>query len=154
MTGRGIGRALAAAVLAGASGCRPVQYDLVLVGGRVVDRTGNSWFYGDVAVRGVRIARVAPAGALATASARRRIAVGGLVVAPGFIDIIGQSRNAALRGDGRMVSKVTQGVTTEIMGEGITDAPVNDRTQSQSVPDAARTDLGAGWRRCRRTACR
>ena len=52
----------------------------------------------------------------------------GLVVCPGFIDIQSHSREALLTGDGRVVSKVTQGVTTEIMGEGWTNAPVNDRT--------------------------
>ncbi len=100
----------------------------MILGGRVVDGTGNAWFHGDVAFRGGRIARVAGAGLLATAKAAERIDARGMVVCPGFIDIQGQSRAALLVGDGRLVSKVTQGVTTEIMGEGWTNAPANDRT--------------------------
>lgn len=102
-------------------------YDLIIEGGRVVDGTGNPWFYGDVAVDGDRIVRVAPAGALAGVEALERVDARGLVVAPGFIDIQSHSRYALLSGDGRLISKVTQGVTTEIMGEGTTDAPLNGR---------------------------
>jgi dihydroorotase/N-acyl-D-amino-acid deacylase len=103
-------------------------YDVVLLGGRVVDGTGNAWFYGDVAIRGDRIAKITPAGVLRYAPSRDRIDAKGLVVAPGFIDIQSQSREAFLSGDGRVIGKVTQGVTTEIMGEGDTDAPANNKT--------------------------
>ena len=116
------------------------SYDIVILGGRVVDGTGNAWFHGDVALRGDRIARIAPAGMLQHAAARERIDADGLVVCPGFIDIQGQSREALLFGDGRVVSKVTQGVTTEILGEGWTNAPVSDRTiavTQVSDPEAA-----------------
>ena len=104
------------------------SYDVVITGGRIVDGTGNPWFYGDVGIRGDRIARVAPRGALANTRARQRIDASGLVVAPGFIDIQSHSRTAFLLGDARVVSKVTQGVTTEILGEGSTNAPANDLT--------------------------
>jgi N-acyl-D-amino-acid deacylase len=104
-------------------------YDLVIENGRVVDGTGNPWFYGDVAVRGDRIAAVAPRGTLRRARAARRVDATGLVVAPGFIDIQGQSGNSLLFGDGRLVSKVTQGVTTEILGEGSTPAPTTAAMQ-------------------------
>ena len=114
------------------------SYDLVIEGGRIVDGTGAAWFHGDVAVRGDRIVRVAPPGMLRNVAARDRIDATGLVVAPGFIDIQGQSRSAVLRGDGRLVSKVTQGVTTEILGEGSTDAPVNERIlEAGGVRDSA-----------------
>ena len=103
-------------------------YDVVISGGRVVDGTGSAWFHGDVAISGDRIARVAPAGTLAAASARQRIDARGLVVAPGFIDIQSHSRADFLTGDGRVVSKVTQGITTEILGEGWTNAPANEHT--------------------------
>ena len=106
----------------------PPPYDLVISGGRVVDGTGAPWFYGDLAIRGDRIARVAPAGLLRDAPARERLDARGMVVAPGFIDIQGQSGGSFLFGDGRDVSKVTQGITTEILGEGGTPAPANDRT--------------------------
>jgi len=98
-------------------------YDVVLLGGRVVDGTGNPWFLGDVAIRGDRIDRVAPAGTLRGAPARRTVDATGMVIAPGFIDIQGHSRDELLTGDSRVVGKVTQGVTTEILGEGTTNAP-------------------------------
>lgn len=112
-------------------------YDVLITGGRIVDGTGNPWFYGDVGIRGDRIVRIAPRGALANAIAQRRIDASGLVVAPGFIDIQSHSRSAFLTGDSRVVSKVTQGVTTEILGEGTTNAPVNDLTL---------TGADSGWR--------
>jgi N-acyl-D-amino-acid deacylase len=106
----------------------PTPYDLIIEGGRVIDGTGNPWFHGDVAVVGERVARVAPAGMLRDAPARERVDARGRVVAPGFIDIISHSRGALLDGDGRVVSKVTQGITTEIMGESTSNAPANELT--------------------------
>jgi dihydroorotase/N-acyl-D-amino-acid deacylase len=113
-------------------------YDVVITGGRIVDGSGNPWFHGDVGIRGDRIARIAPRGGLSAANARRRIDATGLVVAPGFIDIQSHSRNAFLVGDARVVSKVTQGITTEILGEGSTNAPANDLTLM---------DADTAWRR-------
>ncbi len=100
-------------------------YDLVVTNGRVVDGTGNAWFAADIGIRGDRIATIVPAGRLATAAATTRIDATGRVVAPGFIDIQGQSVVQFTTGDGRVVGKVSQGVTTEILGEGSTPAPVN-----------------------------
>ena len=113
-------------------------YDLVIAGGRVVDGTGAAWFHGDVGIRGDRIARVAPAGVLRDAPARERIDARDMVVAPGFIDIQSHSRDAFLTGDGRVLSKITQGITTEIMGESTTNAPVS------AAGIAALTARGAG----------
>jgi len=99
--------------------------DLVIEGGRVVDGTGNAWYPADVGILGDRIVAVTPPGMLAGRGARRRVDASGMVVAPGFIDIQSHSRpNFVGDGDGRVVSKITMGVTTEIMGEASTNAPV------------------------------
>ncbi|MEO8188305.1 MAG: D-aminoacylase [Burkholderiaceae bacterium] len=114
---------------ASTQGARPVldsTYDVVIVNGKVVDGSGNPWFYGDVAIRGDRVVRVGRRGMLASAPARLRIDAAGKIVAPGFIDI--QAGGPYLDGDGRAVSKLTQGVTTEILGEGYTAAPISDLT--------------------------
>jgi dihydroorotase/N-acyl-D-amino-acid deacylase len=108
-------------------------YDLVITHAKIVDGTGNPWFYGDVAVHGDRIVRVAPDGALRDATAGTRVDAHGMVLAPGFIDMQGQSYEL-LTGDGRDVSKITQGVTTEILGEGDTPAPVNDKILATLSP--------------------
>lgn len=128
------GRA-AVLTLAFAAGCAPVTtqravpvpaYDLVITNGRIVDGSGNPWFYGDVAVSGDRIVAIRPKGQLANAPARQRVDARGMVVSPGFIDIQSHSWNALLWADGRVISKVTQGVTTEILGESTTPAPSNE----------------------------
>ena len=108
------------------AGSESGPYDVVIEHGAVVDGSGNSWFQGDVAIKGDRIARIAPAGMLKDAKATRRIDATGLVVAPGFIDIQAQSVQQLMNGDSRVVSMITQGVTTMIFGEGETPAPVND----------------------------
>src|SRR5262249_34543485 len=101
---------------------RPAEqepYDLVLRNGTVVDGSGNPWFRGDVAIRGDRIVAV---GRVPAAQARREIDVKGLVVAPGFIDMHSHSDFVLLE-DGDAPSKVRQGVTTEVLGEGLSAAP-------------------------------
>lgn len=113
---------------------QPVEsYDLVISGAKIIDGSGSPWFYGDVAVRGDRIARITPPGLLKNAAARERLEARGLILAPGFIDLLSHSREDFLTGDGRIVSKVTQGITTEIMGEGWTNAPVNELTLASGV---------------------
>ncbi len=107
--------------------CSAQEYDLIIANGHVVDGSGNAWFTGDIAIRGDRIARVAPAGMIG-GTAKQRIDARGLVVAPGFIDIQGASQGPLLAGDGCVVSHVGQGITTEIMGEGWTLAPSNEKT--------------------------
>jgi dihydroorotase/N-acyl-D-amino-acid deacylase len=117
-------------------------YDLVIENGKVVDGSGNPWFYGDVAVKDGRIARVTPAGLLKDAEADRRVDARGLVVAPGFIDIQAQSVEELMNGDSRVVSMTTQGVTTMIMGEGSTPAPSNDKIMDlYGITDSADAKL-------------
>lgn len=126
-------------------------YDLLLVGGRLVDGTGNPWRYADVALAGDRIVEIGPPGTLDPTRASDILDVSGLVIAPGFIDLNGQSDQAYLR-DGSALSKIFQGVTTEIMGESNTPAPVNgritgsvDRSDTTAVRRAREWARFGGW---------
>ena len=105
----------------------PAPYDVLILNGRIVDGSGGPSFYGDLAIRGDRIAIVGPSGFLVGREAKDTVDATGLVVAPGFIDILGQSGWYFLYGDTRLIAKVSQGVTTEIIGEGTTYAPRNPR---------------------------
>src|SRR5688572_10991719 len=97
-------------------------YDVLLTGGWIVDGTGNPGYRGDVAIRRDRIAAV---GYLPGAAARETLNVRDRVVAPGFIDMLGHSELNVLI-DNRVLSKVTQGITTEVTGEGGSVAPLTD----------------------------
>ena len=113
------------------------DYDVVIEGGRIVDGTGNAWYPGDVGIRGDRIVMIASPGGLSGRQALTRIDARGMVVSPGFIDIQSHSRFSFLGGgDGRVVSKVTMGVTTEIMGESTTNAPSSPQMLANSGPAA------------------
>ena len=118
------------------AGAAPRGDDLVFTGGRVVDGTGKAAFRGDVAVRDGRIAAVGDLAPDRIARARRRIDATGLVVAPGFIDLLGQSEYNALV-DRRAASKITQGITSEVTGEGESIAPL-DETLLKSNEDTYR----------------
>jgi N-acyl-D-amino-acid deacylase len=113
-------------------------YDLLIRGGMIVDGTGSPWYRGDVAVRGDRIAAV---GLLPGAQARDTIDATGLVVAPGFIDMLGHSEYTLLA-DGRAISKITQGITSEITGEVTSVVPVNANTLRELAPE---TRERIGW---------
>jgi dihydroorotase/N-acyl-D-amino-acid deacylase len=144
---------LSAAVTGGCATARPPaatgipapdgRYDVVITNGRVVDGTGAAWFWGDIGIRGDRIARVMPRGMLSQAPAARRIDAGGMVVAPGFIDIQAQSYENFMEGDGRALSMVTQGITTAILGEGTTPAPVSARMLATMDDTVARRQAEA-----------
>jgi len=114
---------LIAMALLAAAPALPASCDLLFTGGRVVDGTGAPWFRADVCVVGDRVAAV---GNLAGLAALRQVDATGLVVAPGFIDMLGQSEYNVLV-DPRAASKITQGITTELTGEGSSIAPVNAR---------------------------
>jgi len=130
--------------------------DILIRGAKVVDGTGNPWFYGDIAIRGERILEVAPPGRIPAEAAREVVDAAGLVVCPGFIDILSHS-HIPLMQDPRDFSKITQGVTTEIMGEGWTPAPAGGRIKDifLDLPQKQRALIGdwperaKGWTRFR-----
>ena len=99
-----------------------IPYDVLITNGTIIDGSGKPGFAGDVAIRGDRIVKI---GSLSGEKARRRIDAKGLVVAPGFIDMMGQSELSLLI-DPRAQSKVFQGITTEVTGEGQSAAPITD----------------------------
>lgn len=123
-------------------GAQVEAYDIIIMNGRIVDGTGNPWFYGDVGIRGDRIIKV---GRVGPARARRRIDAHGMVVAPGFIDMLGQSELNLLI-DPRAESKVFQGITTEVTGEGGSPAPLNDYILKELEPLLTHFKLTADWR--------
>jgi dihydroorotase/N-acyl-D-amino-acid deacylase len=100
----------------------PAVYDIVITNGRIIDGSGSPWYSGDI---GIRDGRIAAIGNLAAAQRARAIDAHGMVVAPGFIDMLGQSELTVLV-DPRLPSKIFQGITTEITGEGSSVAPLND----------------------------
>jgi N-acyl-D-aspartate/D-glutamate deacylase len=128
--------------------------DTLIRGGRIVDGSGNPWFYGDVALVGDRVSAIKPAGYLDPRDSGDVVDATGMVVCPGFIDI--QSHSIIpLMIDGNCLSKITQGVTTEVMGEKWTPAPVGGRSAEDDSLDflKAYKELKpweaqiAGWRR-------
>ena len=118
------------------------EYDIIIRNGRVIDGSGRLAFNADVAIKDDRIARI---GNLRGARATREIDARGQVVAPGFIDMLGQSEQYVLI-DPRAMSKVMMGVTTEITGEGESIAPLNDRILKEQEDFNRRYDLTVDWR--------
>lgn len=125
--------------------------DVLISGARVVDGSGNPWYYGDVAVKDDRIAAIQPPGILRREHAREVVDAAGMVVSPGFIDIQSHSIGVFMT-DGRSLSKVTQGVTTEIMGELWSPTPFGGRRAEPfgwgDVP-AELVERTRGWTRFR-----
>jgi len=100
----------------------PQSFDVIIINGHIIDGTGSPWYSGDV---GIRAGKIAAVGNLGDAQRDRTIDAHGMVVAPGFIDMLGQSELTILV-DPRLPSKIYQGITTEITGEGGSAAPLND----------------------------
>jgi len=119
------------------------QYDVLIRNGRLVDGSGNPWTYADVGIIGDRIAFVGTAAPNVTA--KRTIDATGLIVAPGFIDMLGQSEFNLLV-DKQAVSKLTQGVTTEITGEGDSIAPTNDAVNAEYADAYQHFKITGDWR--------
>jgi N-acyl-D-amino-acid deacylase len=117
------------------------DYDFIIFQAHIIDGTGAAWVAGDIAIAGDRIVAI---GDLSKASARKRLDAKGLVVSPGFIDVQGQSEFNVLV-DNRAASKITQGVTTEITGEGSSIAPVNDRMKKENDEIAKKYGVTVDW---------
>jgi len=118
------------------------NYDFIITGAHIVDGTGAPWFVGDIGIVGDRIAAI---GHLRDAAAKKRVEAAGLAASPGFIDVQGQSEFNVLV-DGRAASKITQGVTTEITGEGTSIAPLNERLLEDLQPSAKKYGVELDWR--------
>jgi len=117
------------------------QFDVLIKNGRIVDGSGSPGFIADLAIKGDRIAQI---GKLTNATATRVIDARGLVVAPGFIDMLGQSETYVLI-DPRAMSKVMMGVTTEVTGEGESIAPINQRQIQEQEDFLKRFNLTIDW---------
>jgi N-acyl-D-amino-acid deacylase len=117
-------------------------FDLVITNGHVIDGTGSPWYSGDI---GIRDGRVAAIGNLAAAPRKRTIDAAGKVVAPGFIDMLGQSELSILV-EPRLPSKIYQGITTEITGEGDSAAPLNDKILQTDRPGYDHYNINPDWR--------
>jgi len=116
-------------------------YDVIIRGGHILDGTGNPWYAADIGIRDDKIAAI---GKLENANAKRVIDAVGSVVAPGFIDMLGQSETSLLI-DNRSLSKLSQGITTEITGEGGSIAPQDERTLAPMKPFLEQYHLVADW---------
>jgi N-acyl-D-amino-acid deacylase len=105
------------------------EIDVLIQGAKIIDGTGNPWFYGDVVLKNERIADIVPPGKVSPDYANEVVDATGMVVCPGFIDIQSHSITPLML-DGRCLSKITQGVTTEIMGESWTPAPFGGKIEN------------------------
>jgi N-acyl-D-amino-acid deacylase len=117
-------------------------FDLVITNGHVVDGTGSPWYAADI---GIRDGRIAAIGRLAGAAATRTIDAHGQVVAPGFIDMLGQSELTVLV-EPTLPSKIFQGITTELTGEGGSVAPLNDAIIKADKVDYDHFKITPDWR--------
>jgi dihydroorotase/N-acyl-D-amino-acid deacylase len=120
-------------------------YDLIIRNGHIIDGTGSPWYSGDI---GIRDGRIAAIGFLGAAQAKRTIDAHGMVVAPGFIDMLGQSELTILVNP-HLPSKIFQGITTEITGEGGSVAPLNDAIIKADKLSYDHLKLTPDWRTLR-----
>jgi len=133
--------AAATAAAAPARDAPPPSFDLIIEHGHVIDGTGAPWYAADV---GIRAGRIAAIGRLDQASAQQRIDAAGRVVAPGFIDMLGQSELTLLV-DPTVPSKIFQGITTEITGEGNSAAPVNEAIAREQAAEFQHLHITRDW---------
>jgi dihydroorotase/N-acyl-D-amino-acid deacylase len=123
----------------------PAAFDIIITKGKIIDGTGSPWFSGDI---GIREGRIAAIGNLSATPRKRTIDAHGFVVAPGFIDMLGQSELTVLV-DPRLPSKIYQGITTEITGEGECIAPLNDTILRTDQGAFDQLHVQADWRTLR-----
>jgi N-acyl-D-amino-acid deacylase len=121
----------------------PTQpFDIVITNGHIIDGTGSPWYSGDI---GIRAGKIASIGNLSDVPRTRTIDAHGMVVAPGFIDMLGQSEGSILV-DPRLPSKIYQGITSEITGEGESIAPLNDAILRAEQREYDHYRIHADWR--------
>src|SRR5215469_11720547 len=118
------------------------SFDILIKNGHIIDGTGSPWYAADV---GIREGKIAAIGKLDDTAARRVIGAGGMVVAPGFIDMLGQSEMSILVNP-HLPSKIYQGITTEITGEGASAAPLNDDIIKADRVSYEHMGITANWR--------
>jgi dihydroorotase/N-acyl-D-amino-acid deacylase len=119
----------------------PQSFDILIKNGKILDGAGNPWYSADIGIRGDRIVAI---GKLSNASSKKTVDAAGKIVAPGFIDTLGQSEMALLI-DNRALSKLSQGITTEITGEGGSIAPQNEKTIAPLKPLLEHYKLTIDW---------
>jgi dihydroorotase/N-acyl-D-amino-acid deacylase len=117
------------------------NYDLVIRNGHIVDGTGSPWYAADV---GIRDGHIAAIGRLDSAAAKQTIDAAGMVVAPGFIDMLGQSEESILVNP-HLPSKIYQGITTEITGEGGSAAPLTDAIRAADRAGFEHYKIDPSW---------
>ena len=133
---------LALTLAAGQQAAAAPAFDVVIKNGHIVDGTGSPWYSGDVAVRGGRVAAI---GKIDASRAKKVIDAKGMVVAPGFIDMLGQSEISILV-DPHLPSKIYQGITTEITGEGNSVAPLTDELLQRDAAAWAHYGVRPDWK--------
>jgi dihydroorotase/N-acyl-D-amino-acid deacylase len=116
-------------------------FDLIIANGHIIDGTGSPWYSADL---GIRDGHIAAIGNLGKAQAKRRVDAAGKVVAPGFIDMLGQSEFTILV-DPRLPSKIYQGITTEITGEGNSAGPMSGHARVEAAQTLEHYGLKADW---------